>query len=89
MDDAVLVRLTPFSIPESASVIDAAAKPGRSFAPERADEKRNLFEAAAEHARGLLGQGRRVVFAAWSEGSRQRLGQLLADHGLAELRPVA
>ena len=89
LDDAALARLTPFTVPESAGVIDAAAKPGRNFAPERADEKRNLFEAAAEHARHLLGQGRRVVFAAWSEGSRQRLGQLLADHGLADLRPVA
>jgi transcription-repair coupling factor (superfamily II helicase) len=89
LEDAALARLTPFTVPESAGTINAGAKPGRNFAPERADEKRNLFEAAAEHARAMQGQGRRVVFAAWSEGSRQRLGQLLNEHGLSDLRPVA
>ena len=33
-------------------------------------------------------EGSRVVVAAWSAGSRERLGQLLAEHGLAGLVPV-
>ena len=33
--------------------------------------------------------GVRVVVAAWSSGSRERLGQLLAEHGVAGLAPVA
>jgi transcription-repair coupling factor (superfamily II helicase) len=89
LDDAPLARLSPFGVPDDRNVIDAGGKPGRSFAPERADESRNLFEAAAEHARALQRQGKRVVFAAWSEGSRERLGHLLSEHGLTQLRPVA
>ena len=33
-------------------------------------------------------QGTRAVIAAWSPGSRERLGQLLAEHGIAGLVPV-
>jgi transcription-repair coupling factor (superfamily II helicase) len=45
----------------------------------------NLFTAAGDHARALAGQGKRVLFASWSEGSSERLGHMLADHGLAKL----
>jgi transcription-repair coupling factor (superfamily II helicase) len=89
LDIAALARLSPFGVPNEKNVIDAGAKPGRSFAPERADDTRNLFQAAAAHATALNGQGKRVVFAAWSEGSRERLGHVLADHGLNDLRPVS
>jgi transcription-repair coupling factor (superfamily II helicase) len=89
LDDAAIARLSPFGVPDDKNVIDAGGKQGRSFAPERADESKNLFEAAAAHARTLREQGKRVVFAAWSEGSRDRLGHLLSEHGLKELRPAA
>jgi transcription-repair coupling factor (superfamily II helicase) len=85
---AALIRLLPFGVPDARDTLDAGGKPGRSFAPERADTSKNVFDAAASHARDKLGEGKRVAFAAWSEGSRERLGHVLADHGLAELRPV-
>jgi transcription-repair coupling factor (superfamily II helicase) len=88
LDDAAVARLSPFGVPDDKNIFDAGGKAGRSFALERADENKNLFEAAANHARTLQAQGKRVAFAAWSEGSRERLGHLLAEHGLAELRPV-
>ena len=78
----------PFGVPDVRDTLDAGGKPGRSFAPERADTSKNVFDAAVSHARDKQGEGKRVVFAAWSEGSRERLGHVLADHGLAELRPV-
>jgi transcription-repair coupling factor (superfamily II helicase) len=89
LDAAPLARLSPFGVPDERHVIEAGGKPGRSFAPERADESKNLFDAAVTHARALQGQGKRVIFAAWSEGSRERLGHVLADRGLTDLRPVA
>jgi transcription-repair coupling factor (superfamily II helicase) len=89
IDAAALVRLTPFGVPDENKIIEAGGKPGRNFAAERADESKNLFDAAAAHARALQAQGKRVIFAAWSEGSRERVGHLLAGHGLADLRPVA
>ena len=41
-----------------------------------------MFQAAADHIRALAAQGKSVVVAAWSEGSRERLGHVLAEHGL-------
>ena len=34
-------------------------------------------------------RGKRVIVAGWSEGSRERTGQVLVDHGLTRLKPVA
>jgi transcription-repair coupling factor (superfamily II helicase) len=87
--EAALVRLTPFTMPETRDVIDAGGKAGRTFATERADENRNLFDAVVAHARALEAANKRVVFAFWSEGSRERMQHVLLDHGLADLRPVA
>jgi transcription-repair coupling factor (superfamily II helicase) len=67
---------------DSAGVIDLGAKLGRSFAAERAQDSVNLFEATADHARRLAAVGKRVLFASWSDGSSDRLGSMLADHGL-------
>src|ERR1700709_2436966 len=48
--DAALGRLTPFAVPEgSADVVDAGARAGRNFTPERADSKINVFEAVVGH----------------------------------------
>ena len=59
---------------------------GRTFAAERAQDSVNLFEAAANHARRLIGEGKRVLFASWSEGASERLSGMLADHGLNDVR---
>src|SRR6202012_481395 len=45
----------------------------------------NLFEATAQHAEALAPAGKRVLFASWSEGSSDRLGSMLADHGLSNI----
>ncbi|MGH6817463.1 MAG: transcription-repair coupling factor, partial [Methylovirgula sp.] len=84
-----LVRVTSFAQPQGRDVIDCGAKVGRNFAPERNDEGANVFHAAAEHVRALQEQGKRVIVAGWSEGSRERLGHVLKDFGLPELEPVA
>jgi len=81
--------LSPFQAPESMTSVDAGGKLGRDFAPERAQGKLNVFEIAASHARALQQTGKRMVFAAWTEGSAERLGGVLADHGLKAIRRVA
>jgi transcription-repair coupling factor (superfamily II helicase) len=83
------VRLTPFAQPESIGVIDVGGRTSRSFAPERNDEAVNVFDAAIAHVGALSKAGKRVVVACWSEGSRDRMGQVLVDHGLVQLKPVA
>jgi transcription-repair coupling factor (superfamily II helicase) len=79
-------RFEPFRKEATAGVVDLGAKLGRSFAAERAQDSVNLFEAAADHARRLTAAGKRVLFASWSEGASERLGAMLADHGLKDVR---
>ncbi|MET0338019.1 MAG: transcription-repair coupling factor, partial [Caulobacter sp.] len=78
-------RFSAFNEAEGEAVIDMGARPGRSFAPERQRDSVNLFEATADHATALAGQGKRVLFASWSEGSSDRLGAMLGDHGLKQI----
>lgn len=75
---------TPFQ-PQGLDVVDLGAKLGRVFAAERAQDSVNLFEATADHAKKLAAEGKRVLFASWSEGSSERLGTMLADHGLKKI----
>ncbi|MGI9169745.1 MAG: CarD family transcriptional regulator, partial [Caulobacteraceae bacterium] len=76
---------TPFSREASKAAVDLGARAGRGFAAERAQDSVNLFEAAADHAGKLLAGGKRVIFASWSQGASDRLGVMLADHGLKGL----
>lgn len=89
LDGAALVRLQPFAVPDAANVIDAGGKIGRNFAPERAGENTNLFNAVADYVQALADAKKRAVFAFWSEGSRDRMQHVLSDHGLKDLRPVS
>lgn len=82
-------RFSPFVREEGASVVDMGARTGRSFAPERAHDSVNLFESVAAHASALTKAGKRVLFASWSDGSSDRLGAMLADHGLGKVRLAA
>jgi transcription-repair coupling factor (superfamily II helicase) len=84
--------LSPFTAPDSMKSTDAGGRPGHDFAPERAQEgtgRINIFEAASAHIVALQKSGKRVVVACWSEGSAERMGGVLADHGLPVLKRVA
>ena len=78
-------RFSAFHEVEGEVVIDMGARAGRNFAPERQRDSVNLFQATADHARTLAEAGKRVLFASWSDGSSDRLGLMLADHGLTNV----
>ena len=88
LKDRPVRQLSPFSN-EGERVVDLGARPGRDFAPERAQDSVNLFEAAVAHAQARTKGGKRTLFASWSEGSSSRLGAMLGDHGLKRLQLVA
>ncbi len=48
-----------------------------------------MFEAAVAHIKALQGQGRKVIVAGWSDGSRERLSHVLAEHGLKQFELVS
>ncbi|GLR91817.1 transcription-repair coupling factor [Bradyrhizobium iriomotense] len=84
-----LVRLTQFSVPaDGTSVIDAGARKGRDFAPERNDSTVNVFEAVVAHVMALQAQRKKVVVALWTEGSRDRMTSMLRDHKLTHTTSV-
>jgi transcription-repair coupling factor (superfamily II helicase) len=86
LDGGKLVRLMPFAAPGGAdAVLDAGTRPGRDFAPERAQPGGNVFEAVKSHVDALQSAGSRVVFALWSDGARERMSHVLADHKLFNL----
>ncbi len=62
--------------------LDMGARAGRDFAPERQTADANVFDAAAGHIGELTKAKKRVVIAAWSEGSAERLSGVLSDHGV-------
>jgi transcription-repair coupling factor (superfamily II helicase) len=81
-------RFSAFNEAEGEAVIDLGARAGRNFSAERKLDSVNLFQATVDHANMLAAGGKRVLFASWSEGSSDRLGHMLADHGLKSL-PLA
>jgi transcription-repair coupling factor (superfamily II helicase) len=88
LDETALARLTQFAVPEDSDVVDAGARRGRDFAPERNDSAVNVFEAVAAHVMALQAQRKKVVVALWSEGSRDRMKSMLSDHKLVHLTSV-
>jgi len=88
LTDAPLARLTAFSVPANAAVVDAGARQGRNFAPERNDASVNVFEAVVAHVRALQAERKKVVIALWSEGSRDRMASMLGDHKLSHVTSV-
>ncbi|MBS0274168.1 MAG: transcription-repair coupling factor [Proteobacteria bacterium] len=81
-------ELSPFQAPESMRAVDAGGKQGRDFAPERAQGKVNIFQIAADHILDLLKAKKRVLVATWSNGSAERIGGLLSDHGIGAIRQI-
>ena len=63
--------------------------PGTISPPNARRPTANVFEAVTKHVGALQSAGKRVVIALWSEGSRERMGHVLAEHKLVNLTPVA
>jgi transcription-repair coupling factor (superfamily II helicase) len=82
-----VVQLSPFG--GGAEAADGGAQPGLDFSAARADPARNLFDVVHAQLRDEIAAGKRVLVAAYSAGSAERLGSLLKEHGGGEARAVA
>ncbi len=89
LKQSVLARLSPFSAPDGANEIEIGAHAGHNFVAERSEPGTNVFEAVTRHVQSLQAAGKRAVIALWSDGSRERMAHVLAEHGLLNLKPVA
>ncbi|WP_295896146.1 transcription-repair coupling factor [uncultured Bartonella sp.] len=84
------IDLTPFNEPETSDhlVLHSNVTVGRDFVEERTSENKNLFASVVEHIADLRSQGHKVLVTGWSEGSLERLSQVLDEHGLKGIEKV-
>ncbi|MCW3847619.1 transcription-repair coupling factor [Sphingomonas sp. LB-2] len=86
--EAPVHTATPFHEPESRTVLDFGVDGPRDFAPERASGA-NIYEAVVAHIAKIRKAGQKPILASYSNGARERLTGLLADHGLHGAAPAA
>ncbi len=82
-------QFSPFKPVELSGQHDAGAVRGRDFAPERIAASKNVFDSVAATTKALTGQNKRVVIACWTAGSADRMGGVLADHGVTPITTAA
>ena len=85
--DHRVIQFNPLPQPTGPGVLDAGARIGRNFSPERQQESVSLFGVLAAHIKAKLENGP-VLIASYSEGARERLTGLIEDEGLAEAIPI-
>ncbi len=81
-----VTQLSHFAAPGGRKADDAGGRIAPSFAAERQAQDVNLFEAVVKLLARERKAKRRTIIACWSEGSRDRMAQVLADHGLEHPR---
>lgn len=82
-----VIQMSPNPQPPGPGAVDAGARAGRNFAPERQQENISLFSALSDHIRKMREVGQ-VVVASYSEGARERLKGLLDDEGLTGAQEI-
>ncbi len=85
--DHRMIQFVQLPQPTGPGVLDAGARMGRNFAPERQQESISLFGSLAAHIKVKLEDGP-VLIASYSEGARERLTGLIEDEGLSEVIPI-
>lgn len=82
LGERTCIELTPFATPGTGKtgVFHANSSSGYNFAGERADPKVNVFDRVVSHIEAERKAGRKVVVAGWTEGSVDRLRQILEEH---------
>ncbi|MDR5651270.1 transcription-repair coupling factor [Ruixingdingia sedimenti] len=83
-----VMQFSPAPQPPGPGVLDAGGRLGRNFAPERQNEKLDLFGALRDHLQKRL-ELSQVVLAFFSEGARDRMAGLIADQGVRGARDIA
>ncbi len=86
LGETAAIQFSAFMHPDEARTEDAGGRLAHNFAAERQAADVNLFEAVVTHLRAVSQSKRHSVIACWSDGSRDRMAQLLGDHGLKHPR---
>ena len=84
-----LLAFSPFAKPDGAVGVDGTGRPGPIFSQTPSSQGglsggTNVFDQLKSQAARWADEGRRIVLAAWTRGSRERLTSLLREHGVAD-----
>lgn len=89
------IRLSPFEEEAAGgrAAVSIDARPGPRWARPVSEtgpdaERINVFDEAVKYIAERRAKGKTVLVSGWSEGSLDRLLQVLAEHGLANVKPV-
>ncbi|GES51638.1 transcription-repair-coupling factor [Rhizobium sp. NBRC 114257] len=88
------IRISPFNEHEGEArrVIELDARQGPRWARSATDgadsERINVFDAVVKHIADKRAAGGKVLISAWTEGSLDRLLQVLSEHGLARVKTI-
>ncbi|MCB8879744.1 transcription-repair coupling factor [Acidisoma cellulosilytica] len=77
-----------FGRPDGAQGVDGGGRPAPIFAPG-GDVQPDVYDRLRAQAATWAGEKKRLVIAAWTDGSRERLGGLLREHGFDQLTVAA
>ncbi|WP_349958239.1 transcription-repair coupling factor [Rhizobium sp. ZPR3] len=94
LDAFCAIRISPFNEHEGEArrVIELDARQGPRWARSATDsadsERVNVFDAVVKHIADKRAAGGKVLISAWTEGSLDRLLQVLSEHGLARVKTI-
>ncbi|OUJ13387.1 transcription-repair coupling factor [Acetobacter okinawensis] len=78
------VAFSPYAQPDGAGGVDVGGRPGKMFSKiVPGAQREQVFSLLGEQVREWAQVKRRTFVAAWSKGSRERIGVLLREHGVA------
>lgn len=88
------VRITPFEEPETdhRQVITLPLRQGprwASAAKNQSENRVNVFDQVVKHISEKRANGSKVLITGWSEGSLDRLMQVLSEHGLERVKQIS
>ncbi len=95
LDALGAIRVSPFNEIEGEArrVVNIEARQGQRWARSNAEgggdaERVNIFDVVVKHIADRRAGGAKVLVTAWTEGSLERLLQVLNEHGLEKVKPV-
>ncbi|MDR6670721.1 transcription-repair coupling factor [Rhizobium sp. 1399] len=95
LDAINAIRVSPFNEHEGEArrVVNLDARQGPRWARSNAEgggdaERVNVFDVVVKHIADKRAGGAKVVITAWTEGSLERLLQVLNEHGLERIKPI-
>lgn len=94
LDREKSIRFSPYEEPETdhRQVVTLNLRQGprwASAAKDQSENRVNIFDQVVKHIADQRANDKKVLITGWSEGSLDRLIQVLGEHGLERIKPIS